>query len=197
MIYCIVGKPGEGKSLTASKEIKDLIDSGYTVYTNLHLNESRKNYRYFDTKDWEVIYTLQDGFVYFDEGQFILDARRWDTLPVEFRQLLQKGRHEGLDFVVLTQNIMQIDVAYRRLVHEAKRVIRLFSWKRFNLGIFITVPIDLIHLEDEKLERGIPDLIIATKSDWEYYNSYALRSQKEPLQPEKCVCGLIHKISPN
>lgn len=195
MLYATIGKPGEGKSLTASIEIRELLDQGITVYSNLHLNEKRENYRYFETDDWQVIFTLQDGFIYFDEGQFILDSRQWEKLPVAFRQLLQKGRHEGLDFVVLTQNIMQIDVTYRRLIHEAKRVFRFFTWKRFNFGIFLTMPIDIQGLDKESLVKAFPEIIFAVKDDWDYYNSYALRSKKEPKKAIQCNCGIIHRLS--
>jgi len=194
MIYVRVGKPGEGKSLTASMDIKDLLDGGFNVYTNLHLNERRPNYHYFDTEDYEVIFDLQDGWIYFDEGQVLLDARQWEKLPVAFKYLLQKGRHEGLDFVILTQNINQIDVLARRLVHEGDFVWRVCSWKRFNFGIFLIFKLDLTKIEEQHY-GGWPDLRIATKSDWEYYNSFALRTNKDPRVDIRCECGIVHQIS--
>lgn len=195
MISAIVGLPGEGKSLTASIKMRELLDKGYTIYTNIHLAEDRPNYHYFDTKDWKIILKLQDGIIFMDEGQFILDARQWQDLPVEFRQQLQKGRHEGLDFVVLTQHIMQIDVAYRRLIYDAKKVSRIFSSKRWNLGLFLLFDAE-IHGENEvKINAGIPEFVLATKKDWEYYNSHALRSKKRPIDDAECeYCGIIHQL---
>jgi len=198
MITVRIGKPGEGKSLTASMDIRDALRRGIPVYSNLHLNETSPLFRYFRTEDWEVIYELQNGQIIFDEGQFILDARRWDALPVAFRQLLQKGRHEGLDFTVLTQNIMQIDVAYRRLIHEAEAVHQLISWKRYNFGIFFVRRLDLQSiLTDKEVGEGFPRAYVAGPSDWEYYNSYALRSQKDPPKALECAeCGEMHQIRP-
>lgn len=196
MITCKVGRPGTGKSATASKEIRSWVDKGIHVYTNLHLNESRPNYHYFDTKDWKVIFTLQDGIIVFDEGQFILDARQWAETPVEFRQLLQKGRHEGLDFYILTQNIMQIDVAARRLIHEAKQVRQLFSSKRLALGFFLEFDIDIAGLDEQKMKSWIPIAgYTMIREDWEYYDSHFLRSKKDPPQFIDCsVCSVRHRI---
>jgi len=193
MISAVVGLPGEGKSLTTSMRIRDDLNAGRTVYTNLHLKEDRTQYNYFATKDWEIILTLQDGIIYFDEGQFILDARNWVNLPVEFRQLLQKGRHEGLDFVCLTQHIMQIDVAYRRLIYNAKKVYRVFSWKKINFGIFLVFDANL-QGENEIEISGFPDIVIATKDDWDYYNSFSLRSAGVGHERVECDCGISHKI---
>lgn len=199
MLYLIVGKPGEGKSLTSSIQIRERLEQGIKVFTNLHLNEISPLYNYFETDDWRVILEAQDGEIWFDEGQFILDARRWDELPVSFRQLLQKGRHEGLDFYVLTQSIMQIDVAYRRLIHEAYRVKRLISWKPLNIGLFLTYELDVSALVREEREVATStfwwlNFVLATKRHWEYYNSFALRSQKPPLDRVVCTCGVIHRV---
>jgi len=196
MISALVGLPGEGKTLTASKRIREDLDRGRVIFTNIHLNEKRPNYHYFPTRDWRVILKLQDGIIYMDEGQFVLDARQWQDLPVEFRQLLQKGRHEGLDFIVLTQHIMQIDVAYRRLIYDARQVTRVFSFKRWAVGLFLVWEADL--MGENKIEtKGFPDLVWATRKDWEYYNSYSLRSKYDPETDVSCEeCGVIHRVSP-
>lgn len=195
MLAGLFGNPGEGKSFRGSRLVREELDQGRNVYTNLHLNETRSNYYYFPTKNWECIFQLQDGLIVFDEGQFILDARNWQALPVEFRQLLQKGRHEGLDFVVLSQNIMQIDVAYRRLLHEAKLVRRLFTIRKFNVGLFLTKNIDLNKSVDEQHTGLIPDFLFATKKDFEYFNSHELRTRKDYEVIHKlCTCGLEHEL---
>lgn len=195
MISVKVGHPGEGKSSTTSKQIRSWVSKGIHVYTNLHLNEPSPYYHYFDTDDWEIIYHLQDGVIVFDEGQFILDAREWEKLPKSFRMLMQKGRHEGLDFIILTQNIMQIDVMARRLIHEARKVQKIISIKKFNFGIYIDWPIDVSGLEKEKI-TGLPvEGYVMMPEDWEYYNSHALRTVKDPPEHEKCVlCGMDHKV---
>lgn len=195
MIYIRVGKPGEGKSLTASIDIRERLDKGIKVYTNLHLREDRENYFYFPTSDYEIIYDLQDGEIWFDEGQMLLDARNWEKLPVEFKFLLQKGRHEGLDFYILTQNINQVDVLARRLVHEGSLVWRFFSMRRLNFGIFLLFDLDVESVEKQKVSSFFPiDIIFATRSDWEYYDSFALRTHKDPVEKTECTCGLIHRV---
>jgi len=195
MISCKVGRPGTGKSATASKEIRYWIEKKIHVYTNLHLNESSEYYHYFDTQDWKIIFDLQDGIIVFDEGQFILDAREWANTPVAFRHLLQKGRHEGLDFYILTQNIMQIDVAARRLIHEAKMVRKLFA--RGNFGIFLEWPIDISGLDKQELSSIFPCAgYVLLKEDWEYYDSHFLRSKKVPPIAKSCTqCDVVHRIA--
>jgi len=194
MISLVAGLPGEGKSLTTSIQIREDLDRGINVYTSLHLNEDRPNYHYFEVKDWEVILGLQDGIVYMEEAQFILDARQWALLPVEFRVLLQKGRHEGLDFVIITQHIMQIDVSARRLIMQARTVKKLLSIKRWNFGIFLSFDANIFDDNQVAIESYFPDIKFATKSDWEYYNSYALRTQKDPPIRQSCDCGRVHRI---
>jgi len=175
-------------------QIRRDLDKGINVYTSLHLNESRPNYHFFEMKDWKVILTVQDGIVYLEEGQFILDARQWADLPVEFRALLQKGRHEGLDFVIITQHIMQIDVSARRLIMDARTVKKLVSIRKWNFGLFLSFEADIFNDNEVQIASYIPDLITAVKSDWEYYNSYALRSQKDQPLKLECKCGKRHRI---
>jgi len=194
MISLVAGLPGEGKSLTTSMQIREDLDRGINVYTSLHLNETRPNYHYFEVKDWEVILGLQDGIVYMEEAQFILDARQWAVLPVEFRVLLQKGRHEGLDFVIITQHIMQIDVSARRLIMQARTVKKLLSIKKWNFGIFVSFDANILGDNEVQIESIFPDIKFATKADWEYYNSYALRSIKPPPIKQECACGRMHRI---
>jgi len=171
-----------------------MLDAGHNVYTSLHLNETRPNYHYFEVKDWEVILTLQDGIVVMEEAQFILDARQWATLPVEFRVLLQKGRHEGLDFVIITQHIMQIDVSARRLIMQARTVKKILSIRKWNFGIFVSFDANILGDNEVEIESIFPDVKFATKKDWEYYDSFALRTQKPPPIPQKCSCGRMHRI---
>jgi len=194
MISLVAGLPGEGKSLTTSMQIREDLDRGINVYTSLHLNETRPNYHYFEVKDWEVILGLQDGIVYMEEAQFILDARQWALLPVEFRVLLQKGRHEGLDFVIITQHIMQIDVSARRLIMQARTVKKLFSVRKWNFGIFVSFDANILGDNEVQIESIFPDVKFATKKDWEYYDSFALRTQKIPPLKQPCQCGLRHRI---
>jgi len=196
MISALFGKVGEGKSLTGSMHARELLDAGRKVYTNLHLNETRPNYFYFPTEDWEMIYKLQDGTILFDEGQLILDARNWQNTPVSFRQLLQQGRHEGLDFVVLTQDVMQIETAYRRLIQEAHVIWRLFGSRKWNFGVFMKRAVDTTGSVDRQKTHGWPSFFLATKNDFQYYNSWALRTQKDttPIHQE-CKCGRIHKLN--
>jgi len=194
MISLVAGLPGEGKSLTTSMWIREQLDAGINVYTSLHLNETRPNYHYFEVKDWEVILTLQDGIVVMEEAQFILDARQWAQLPVEFRVLLQKGRHEGLDFVIITQHIMQIDVSARRLIMQARTVSKLLSIRKWNFGIFVSWDANILGDNEVEKEGAFPDIKFAFRDDWEYYDSFALRTQKDPPIKQTCACGRTHRI---
>jgi len=197
MIGVRVALPGEGKSLTMSIQIKEWLDQGKTIYTNLHCNEERENYHYFNTKDWEIILKLQDGIIVFDEGQDILDSRNWINLPIGFRHLLTKGRHEGLDLIVITQHVKQLDVASRRLFdpREIKTVFKVFSFRKYNFGLYLVFDAEFSGDEEVKTD-GFPDFVWATKEDFEYYNSHALRSQKPPVGTKNCAqCGRFHELS--
>jgi len=138
---------------------------------------------------------LQDGLIVFDEGQFLLDSRNWEKMPIQFRQLLQKGRHEGLDFEILTQNINQIDVSARRLVHEAVLISKWISIKKLNFAMFMSWDIEVYDLEKQKT-HGLPSPIFLTKKDFEYYDTQALRDRfKVRPDPFSCVeCGVEHMV---
>jgi len=196
MIYALLGKPGEGKSFSASRLIKEKLDLGITVYSNIHVNDPRPNYHFFNTENYEIIYKLQDGIVVFDEGQDILDSRNWMNLPMAFRQRVQKGRHEGLDILVVTQDINQIDVAYRRLVQQARYTKCLFQSRSLNFALFMLRDVDLESIEKQK-GTGWPTFTIGTKKDFEYYNSHAYRSAPHDLNPytKPCtLCGRRHEL---
>jgi len=196
MIYALLGKPGEGKSFSASRLIREKLDQGVTVYSNIHVNDDRPHYHYFDTSNYEIIYKLHDGLVIFDEGQEILDSRNWMNLPLDFRLRVQKGRHDGLDILVVTQDINQIDVAYRRLVQEAQYTLCLFQARWANFAIFMLRSVDLTSIEKQKGE-GWPSFAFGTKKDFEYYNSHAYRTPPTDLGPytKLCtLCGLHHEL---
>jgi hypothetical protein len=118
MITLILGLTGAGKTWIMTRLIKSRWDSGIKIYSNYKLlfDEENKNIeRWWCLSD---LYKFRNGVIAFDEGQQLLDARNWASLPAMFKDLICQHRHSFLDIYLTTQDIMQIDISVRRNVHE-------------------------------------------------------------------------------
>jgi len=90
----------------------------------------RGNITYFD--DITELIEIKDGIIIMDEAQNLLDARNWESLPLEFSNKLRQHRKHNLDLYATTQNMGTIDINMRRLVQRwshCKDIFALF-WLR-------------------------------------------------------------------
>lgn len=90
----------------------------------------RGNIVYFD--DITELIEIRDGIIVMDEAQNLLDARNWESLPLEFSNKLRQHRKHNLDLFATTQNMGTIDINMRRLVQRwshCKDIFALF-WLR-------------------------------------------------------------------
>lgn len=71
--------------------------------------------RFYQLSD---LYTARNAIIGFPEIQRLLSAESWRSLPSPFRDLLSEHRHNQLEIVGDTQNLMLIDVNLRRHVAE-------------------------------------------------------------------------------
>lgn len=136
MIYAFTGKTGSGKTYNMVSRAYSRWLRGVDVYSNtllffqpsfifrlrdlfyhFILKKSPPLYgriRYFE--NISEILEVQDGLILFDEAQVLFNARQWESLPDEFQYKLQQHRKHNLDLYCTTQNMMAIDITYRRLV---------------------------------------------------------------------------------
>lgn len=143
MIYLFTGLPGEGKTLNALDFVIQLQFSQEkkrrVYYANFQKFENGKAFdenhpEFSKVADWiEVTQTdlttdlpkLYDSdhpvehgsIVLIDECQDFYPTRQKAAVP-EFLKFFEKHRHTGVDFVIVTQKIRQIDIHLRSLVGE-------------------------------------------------------------------------------
>ncbi len=84
------------------------------LYNKFTIPYSRGSITYFS--DISEISGARLGLIFIDEGSSVMDARNWEMLPDEFANEIRQSRKNGLDLIVTTQEMGQIDKNYRRLV---------------------------------------------------------------------------------
>lgn len=143
MIYLFTGLPGAGKTLNALDFVINLQNEGEKKRKVYYANFQKfENGNAFDTshplfetvEDWQEV-TKEDltidlpklydcdhpvdhgSIVFIDEAQDYYPTRQKAAVP-EHLKFFEKHRHTGVDFVIVTQKIRQIDIHLRSLVGE-------------------------------------------------------------------------------
>jgi len=133
MITVVEGRPGMGKSVWLVSEVLRWLRRGYTVYTNIIINDEKLLTKYqgklFYIESLEDIIELREGKIVLDEVQTYLNSRNWDKLDIRFQLLLQQHRKRGLDIIGATQSIKRADVVFRELVQVFYRIKKIISFK--------------------------------------------------------------------
>lgn len=125
MIHLLTGLPGSGKSLRTVFYISKFLEEGRPVYAcgvdglNVPGVEPLD-----DPNDWE---SLPDGSVIVvDEVQKRWPSRR-GAEPIPPVRALSEHRHQGKDFVLVTQHPAMVDSYVRRLVGRHEHLVRKFG----------------------------------------------------------------------
>lgn len=125
MIHLISGLPGSGKSLRTVFLIQKFLEEGRPVYArgiddlNVPMVELLE-----DPNDWE---SLPDGAVIvIDEAQKVWPSRR-GAEPIPPVRALSEHRHQGKDFILITQHPAMLDSYVRRLVGRHEHLVRRFG----------------------------------------------------------------------
>jgi nucleoside-triphosphatase THEP1 len=145
MIYLITGKPGAGKSYFVSRKIKEWINEGFYVLTNVIvypltlkvfgyeiINEHKKfSQRYFyfnddiDIKEfWAFSQSIlgkkiKEGSIklIIDEG-LLLISKKFNEGKKELIKFLTQHRKLGYDIYILAQSKMELDTTIKSLVDK-------------------------------------------------------------------------------
>lgn len=139
MLVVAEGVAGSGKTLLITRLAYTDYKKGATIYPNYEV--------IFDENDnvnrWQNIdelYNLTSGVILIDEAVRLMDARRWQSLPVGFTEKIATHRHDHLDIYTTTQSINHIDLRVRSNVHTLytcrsilrfppnDRVLPFFQW---------------------------------------------------------------------
>lgn len=116
MITLITGTPGSGKSLLAVARIKDALDQGRQVYSDI--DGLTLQVAGVSPSDWRE--TPEGSLVVYDEAQkhFPSSGRPGAANVSEVIRALETHRHTGHDIIYITQHPTFIDSHLRKLVGE-------------------------------------------------------------------------------
>lgn len=125
MIHLLTGLPGSGKSLRTVFYIHKFLQEGRPVYAagvdELIVPGVQP---LDDPNDWQ---SLPDGSVIIvDEAQKLWPSRR-GAEPIPPVRALSEHRHQGKDFVLVTQHPAMLDSYVRRLVGRHEHLVRKFG----------------------------------------------------------------------
>lgn len=157
MIHLISGLPGSGKSLRTVWYIHQFLKDGRPVYAcgvdGLNVPGVMPC---DDPNGWEQ---LPDGAVIvIDEAQKVWPSRR-GAEPIPPVRALSEHRHQGKDFILITQHPAMLDSYVRRLVGRHEHLVRKF-------GIAAAQVFSWNEVQDDPQQSSAREL--AEESLWSY-----------------------------
>lgn len=184
-IICIEGHRGGGKSCLATKMATERIASGINVFSasglsmnfdplvKLQPENAHKFGSFYLWDKFEQMYNVRGGLIIIDEAYRYMDARRWTEFPDRMKLKLAQNRHETLDkrdtdLLVICQDINQIDVNFRRLCYDVKKISKL------PLDFFLIHHYDYSEAKFEELKgkrKGLGYSIFSGKDYYKYYDT--------------------------
>lgn len=165
----VFAPPGTGKTTLAAKIVKDCLDRGKDVYSNVPIIGAKK----LDLKDLGH-YLFENCVVIIDEAGSELSNRNWmhnlDDAQIRF---LKKHRHYGVDIWLFSQAYNDVDNKFRELTTlliMLKKTLIPFQIR----GMAIKKTMDLINgqiIEFFEWDKENSFTFFVPRL-WAYFNSY-------------------------
>lgn len=198
MIVGWTGLPGASKTTQLAKTAVDLLYRNRKFYektgrirpivSNIRFSpivESEFNgpNQILYWSDLEQLVTVRDADVLIDEAMVYFDSRSWEHLSLDVRRWLAQHRKYGVDIYFTSQEFMQVDIAFRRLVSNLFYLTKLVGSRdisatlpppRFIWAIVRVTTVDPINYDEQKKEyrsSGFPSFKLLTKSDTDIFNT--------------------------
>jgi len=200
----ITGLPGAGKTIWLSRIARKALNLGIRVYSNIPFNYKGDNLIYYS--DIHELLKAEDGIIVMDEMHAYLDARSWENLTPQFRFRLFQHRKFGLDIWGTAQHILQVDVAYRRLIEVVVDTKKLLSFNvsrkaqlanKKPFGLFYQAQYWGYEFEKWAQVQGSPEpesiyseFFLLSRKDREFYDTMGLVPFPYAICPE---CNRIMK----
>lgn len=196
-VYLITGKPGSFKSAFAMQKALDYVDEGRLVYfCNFRgLKAEQYNLNVLEHPNQWVEQEYQQGAVFFiDEIQeFTREVptnAKTEDLPKWFT-LLEKHRHLGYDFYVITQHPMFIHTHIRRLLEKHYHMQRTQGLPFANCREWQQVCNEPENLQNASIKAGCTVTIYKpNKKVFDYYESTKLDTHKMKV-PTKLITYIV------
>lgn len=146
MISCYEGLPGAGKTYDAMRKLLDNLSQGRRILTNISgpdQEEKQEIIKHFlnldDSQLKENLVTLQDhqvtefwnylkpgDLIIIDEAQNFFNSRDWQRKENRaFGRWASEHRHQGVDLILITQNVERIESSVRSLIEFTYRYKKL------------------------------------------------------------------------
>lgn len=111
MITGYVGRPGKGKTLLMTWDLRKAMARGRKVYANYPILGGR----YWH--DLEQVYGVRNGVIGMDEAGSIVNSRKWEKLPEDVVRQWQQSRKLGLDLFFTAQAFTGVDKILRGITN--------------------------------------------------------------------------------
>lgn len=146
MISCYEGLPGAGKTYDAMRKLLDNLSQGRRILTNISgpdQEEKQEIIKHFlnldDSQLKENLVSLQDhqvtefwnhinpgDLIIIDEAQNFFNSRDWQKKENRaFGKWASEHRHQGVDLILITQNVERIESSVRSLIEFTYRYKKL------------------------------------------------------------------------
>lgn len=206
-LYQWFGRPGQGKTYLATREVLRRLKEGRVVYTNWKIEwdgyDERKSIKallfsfftgreliYLKKDNWKFIdidehfvdtlEKLTDCEVFLDEGHVVFDSYEMAKMSIQKRKAVLHTRHFDRTIHVISQRFTAIHPTIRENVNAYYECKKVFQWGKFIL--FRKTELDTI---GDKLDLENPvntELVVSRKEVFNAYSSKYLRYDMESSQ---------------
>jgi zona occludens toxin (predicted ATPase) len=109
------GRPGEGKSYTATQEILWKLKEGRKVYANWPVVSKDKRFSALVWEPWMIKEVILDADIYIDEAYRDYDSTDRESVDVDTHTFFATNRHNDVNGFLIAQNVARIAKKIREI----------------------------------------------------------------------------------
>jgi len=198
-----LGKTGSGKTLLQTElDVLPRLLAGQEVYCCYFINWNGSNLHYFAPRDFEVVKSIRNATIVFDEIRRSFDPRAYELEGEDFRSFVELHRHRHNDIIANTQDISLVAKTIGVQAHNWSQVENVSSsfFSRFFSKVFGSS--DLVIREDFLTYQELKRLAVGfelnedveLKPDWQI-SRFRISSLLHP-ELDKYKIELVHRYCP-
>lgn len=181
--WSIIAPPGTGKTTLAAKIVREALQNGKKVYSNVPIRGAIQ----IDIKSDLGKYDLHDCAIIIDEAGSDLNNRNWaKNLTNNCIEFIKKHRHYNIDIYCFSQAPNDMDNKFRDLVTR----MYLLNKSRIPFMVYAQALVKVMKLENGQIVEYLEEdkhnsFRFAMPPTWAYFNSYdrkmKLKEMKEHI----------------